>query len=124
MSAPRFTSLLFALVASVAPLVGSAAAIAAELVVLEKAGCPYCIRFEREVGKTYDKTDEGKRAPLKRIDNEKPFPEDYRFVSPDRITPTFVLVDQGREIGRLRGYPGEDFFYAALGTMLEKLPGK
>ncbi|WP_333826114.1 thioredoxin family protein [Pinisolibacter sp.] len=124
MSVPRFASLLFALTASMVPLAGGAAAIAAELVVLEKAGCPYCARFEREVGKTYDKTDEGKQAPLKRIDNEKPFPEDYRFVSPDRITPTFVLVDQGREIGRLRGYPGEDFFYAALGTMLEKLPGK
>jgi hypothetical protein len=124
MPVPRFTSLFFGLVASGALLVGSAAAIAAELVVLEKAGCPYCARFEKEVGKTYDKTDEGQRAPLKRIDNEKPFPEDYRFVSPDRITPTFVLVDQGREIGRLRGYPGEDFFYAALGTMLEKLPAK
>ena len=123
MSASRYASLLFGLAASIAPLAGGAAATAAELVVLEKAGCPYCVRFEREVGKTYDKTDEGKLAPLKRIDNEKPFPEDYRFVSPDRITPTFVLIDQGREIGRLRGYPGEDFFYAALGTMLAKLPG-
>lgn len=98
-------------------------AAAAELVVLEKAGCPFCVRFETEVGRVYDKTDEGKRAPLRRVDNEKPYPADLAFVTPDRITPTFVLVDQGREIARLRGYPGEDFFYAALGTMLAKLPG-
>ena len=98
-------------------------ATAAELLVLEKAGCPYCVRFEAEVGRIYDRTAEGRRAPLRRLDNEAPFPEAYRFVAPDRITPTFVLVDGGREIARLRGYPGEDFFYGALGVMLEKLPG-
>ena len=28
-----------------------------------------------------------------------------------RRTPTFVLVDRGREVGRIVGYPGSDFFY-------------
>ena len=120
MSLRRSLFVLSAVAVALAPV----AAAAAELLVLEKAGCPYCIRFEQEVGRIYDRTDEGKRAPLKRLDNEKPYPEAYRHVVPDRITPTFVLVDDGREIARLRGYPGEDFFYAALGTMLAKLPGK
>lgn len=120
MSALRTLALLLGLAGPLAP-VGAAAA---ELVVLEKAGCPYCARFEQEVGRIYERTDEAKRAPLRRIDNEKPFPDDLRFIAAERITPTFVLVDEGREIGRLRGYPGEDFFYAALGTMLAKLPAK
>jgi hypothetical protein len=120
MSAPRLTFLLATFTAFAMP----ALATAAELVVLEKSGCPYCARFEREVGAVYDKTEEGRRAPLKRLDNEKVFPEAYRFVRPDRITPTFVLVDEGREVARLRGYPGEEFFYGALATMLEKLPAK
>lgn len=119
MSFRRSLLFLFGIAVAMVP----AGATAAELLVLEKAGCPFCIRFEQEVGRIYDRTDEGKRAPLKRLDNEKPYPDAYRFVVPDRITPTFVLVEGGREIARLRGYPGEDFFYAALGTMLAKLPG-
>jgi hypothetical protein len=37
------------------------------------------------------------------------------------LTPLFVLVDQGREIGRIRGYPGEDHFWGLLGVLMKKL---
>ena len=37
-------------------------------------------------------------------------------------TPTFVLIDDGREIARLIGYPGEDFFWPILADHLAKLP--
>ncbi len=36
--------------------------------------------------------------------------------------PTFVLIDEGKEVGRIEGYPGEDFFWGMLGKLLEKLP--
>jgi hypothetical protein len=39
-----------------------------------------------------------------------------------RYTPTFVLVDRGREIGRIVGYPGEDFFWELLAGLIKKLP--
>jgi len=32
-----------------------------------------------------------------------------------------VLVDHGREIGRIRGYPGEDHFWGLLGVLMKKL---
>ena len=32
--------------------------------------------------------------------------------------PTFVLFDEGREIGRITGYPGDDAFWGLLGKML------
>lgn len=96
--------------------------VAAELVVLERAGCPWCVRFEAEAGKIWEKTDEGRRAPLRRVAIDAPVPADYAFLLPERITPTFVLVHQGREIARLRGYPGADFFWAHVGTMLAQLP--
>jgi hypothetical protein len=32
-----------------------------------------------------------------------------------------VLVDRGREIGRIRGYPGEDHFWGLLGVLMKKL---
>ena len=33
----------------------------------------------------------------------------------------FVLVDAGREIGRIRGYPGETFFWGLLASLIERL---
>jgi hypothetical protein len=31
-----------------------------------------------------------------------------------RYSPTFVVVMDGREIGRIEGYPGEAFFWGLL----------
>ena len=95
---------------------------AAELIMLEEHGCPWCERWDEEIGVIYHKTPEGKRAPLRRLDIHDPLPVDLRFLVKGGYTPTFVLVDNGREIGRIRGYPGEDFFWGLLGQMLKKLP--
>jgi len=37
-----------------------------------------------------------------------------------RYTPTFVLTEGDREIGRIVGYPGADFFWALLADLLAK----
>jgi hypothetical protein len=31
-------------------------------------------------------------------------------------------VENGKEVGRIRGYPGEDFFWGLLQLLLKKLP--
>ena len=105
-------------------LMMSASASAAELVMFARAGCPYCEQFEREIAPIYAKTDEGKAAPLRRVDIYAPIPPDLRSVAVERITPVFVLVDQGREVGRIRGYPGEDNFWGLLAGMIGDLPTK
>lgn len=92
--------------------------IAAELIMFAEAGCPWCARWDKEVGVLYDETPEGKRAPLRRLDIHAPLPDDLKFLTRGRYTPTFVLIDNGREIGRIRGYPGEDFFWGLLSEML------
>jgi thioredoxin-related protein len=94
---------------------------AAELIMFEQKGCVWCRRFDREVAPAYDKTAEGKRAPLRRVDIDKPQPQDLAFVRRERFTPVFVLVDNGREFGRIRGYPGDTFFWGLLANMLERL---
>lgn len=95
---------------------------AAELIMIEQAGCHWCAAWNRDVGIVYDKTKEGKRAPLRRLDLKDKIPEDLASIRIERFTPTFILVEENREIGRIRGYPGEDFFWGLLGQMLEKLP--
>jgi len=94
---------------------------AAELVMFERAGCVWCETFDRDIAPIYAKTDEGLRAPLRRVDVAQPTPPDLSFIEIERLTPVFVLVDRGREVGRIRGYPGEDFFWGMLGALVKKL---
>lgn len=94
---------------------------AAELVMFEQAGCEWCEAFDREIAPIYDKTEEGARAPLRRVDVTQPLPHDLAFLDVERLTPLFVLIDRGHEIGRIRGYPGEDHFWGLLGVLIKKL---
>jgi hypothetical protein len=102
--------------------VASATAGAAELIMFERPGCPYCLAFEREVGAIYASTDEGRRIPLRRVDITGPTPGDLSHIRVERFVPVFVLVDQGREIGRIRGYAGEVQFWGLLDGLIARLP--
>lgn len=94
---------------------------AAELIMFEQAGCAWCQVFDREIAPVYPKTTEGTVAPLRRVRIDGPLPSDLAFIRVERLTPLFVLVDKGREIGRIRGYPGEDHFWGLLGVLIKKL---
>jgi hypothetical protein len=94
---------------------------AAELVMFEQSGCAWCETFDREIAAIYPKTTEGQRAPLRRVNIDHPVPLELNFIEAERLTPLFVLVENGREIGRIRGYPGEDNFWGLLGVLIKKL---
>ena len=49
-----------------------------------------------------------------------PLPEGVTLARPARYTPTFVLLVDGREVGRIKGYPGEDFFYGLLQRLITR----
>lgn len=117
MSLPiRLAILILALVMSAAP------ARAAELVMVEEKWCTWCERWNTEIGVIYDRTPEGRRAPLRRVDIHGGVPRDLSLVSKPRYTPTFILVEDGKELGRIEGYPGEDFFWGMLQQLLTRLP--
>lgn len=95
---------------------------AAELLMFEEAGCSYCEQWEKEIGFMFHKTDEAKRAPLRRVNVHGDRPEGVKLTGGVHYTPTFVLVSEGREIGRIEGYPGDHFFWPMLGQILARLP--
>ena len=107
--------------AVVAGLAGASPAGAAELVMFERDGCPFCERFDHEIAPAYEHTDEGRIAPLRRVDIHRSIPPDLNFIAMERLTPVFVLIDRGREIGRIRGYPGEDNFWGLLAGLIGQL---
>lgn len=114
---PRIAPLLMLLL----PLSAAQPAHSLELVMVEQAGCVWCARWDAEVAPEYPLTEEGRAAPLRRIDLHAPVPGDLTLDSPPRLTPTFILVgEDGREIGRMEGYPGEEFFWPLLGELLAR----
>lgn len=94
---------------------------AAELLMFESPGCPWCAQWRAEVGPGYPKSDEGKRAPLRVLPLAQASSAGVQFAGPVVMSPTFVLVDDGREVGRIVGYPGADFFWGLLSQMIAKL---
>jgi hypothetical protein len=99
---------------------GVSAVNAAELVAVMRTDCPYCKAWEIEVGRVYERTQEGRAAPLRRIDIGDVGEARYEFSEPVRYTPTFILIDDGREKGRIVGYSDESMFWGLLSGLLSK----
>jgi len=88
-----------------------------------QAYCPYCRKFDQEIASIYPKTDEGKRAPLRRHKIGDPLPDKYAGldISASTLTPTFILIKDNKEIDRLVGYNGDEFFWYLLNDLLDSL---
>ncbi|MCK0151992.1 thioredoxin family protein [Marivita sp. S6314] len=99
----------------------SSAGIAASdpnLVIVDQPGCVYCERWDAEIAPAYPKTAEGQYAPLIRADLREGPPDGITYARRVVFTPTFILVEDGQELARLEGYPGEDFFWPLLTKLL------
>ena len=123
--APRLPALSVLSAAALIGLLGlvalSSKVRAAELLMYEEQGCPWCRRWHAEIGPAYPNTVEGQRAPLRKVDIHGSKPDGILLALPVRASPTFVLVESGREIGRITGYPGAEFFWGLLNGLLVKL---
>ena len=116
----RFRKQAHSFTAAVALLVGmlaSGAAHAADglkLLMFEQDACIWCDAWNRQIGPAYPNSCEGRAAPLHRVDIHNGNRRDYQVRAWPRHTPTFVLIENGKEVGRITGYPGEDFFWPML----------
>lgn len=95
---------------------------AAELAMFDRADCPVCIRWNKEVGPIYPKTPEARRAPFHRV--ALGTDPGFALAEPVHVTPTFVLVDNGKEIGRIVGYNNDESFWMLMEMLMAKLPAK
>jgi hypothetical protein len=89
------------------------------LMMAEEPGCVWCARWNAEIGPAYPKTGEGRAAPLRRVDISQPLPEDITLARRVNFTPTFILLDEGQELGRLEGYAGDLFFWGLLDALFD-----
>jgi hypothetical protein len=118
-----FRRIIAGLILGLAIVSGPAAAGELRLLMFEQAGCIYCARWDREIGVAYPNTEQGALAPLTRFDLRDKLPDDISLTRRAHITPTFVLLSDGAEVGRIEGHPGGDFFWFLLDELIEKTTG-
>ncbi len=94
----------------------------ARLMMVEEQGCPWCERWKAEIGPIYPKTAEGRIAPLFKVMIRDPLKDGITLNSPPIYTPTFILLNDGHEVGRIEGYQSDEFFWWFMETMIKKLP--
>jgi hypothetical protein len=95
---------------------------AAELVMFDDPGCSWCRRWNAEIAPSYPHSEEGRVAPLRRVQIRDQANSGIALVRPITVTPTFVLVHDEQEVARIVGYAGSDFFYPRLAELLKLLP--
>lgn len=93
---------------------------AAELLMVTTPGCPFCAKWERDLGAIYPRTEEARRAPLRRVDI-KGFDQGITLREKLEYTPTFLIVEDHREVARVTGYQSQDSFWFLLDEALAKL---
>lgn len=90
------------------------------LLMIDQVGCYVCAAFNRDIAPAYEVSPEGAVAPLIHADLRGDLPDGVALTSRPFVTPTFVLLDlNGQEVGRLIGFPGEDFFWPYINEMFE-----
>jgi len=93
-------------------------AVALELLVVERANCSWCLLWDSEIAPIYAKSKEGRVAPFVRVDiRELP---NITFSAPIEYTPTFVLIEDNREIERFTGYSSREIFWETLDDILRE----
>lgn len=121
------TRLVFSLKISLVfcALFSSAASVSAEqkppieLLFVTSDYCPFCKAWERDIGQIYDSTLYAKKAQLRRVDLsdvDSALPPGSADVFG---TPTFLIVGNNTEIGRIEGYQSREMFFWALSEYIQ-----
>lgn len=95
-----------------------AAPVAMELVVLEAPGCTYCGLFRRDVLPSYEASDRAKEMPIRFVDINDEAADALGLDGPIDVVPTFVVLKNNHEVGRIPGYTGPEFFFHTINSLL------
>ncbi len=93
-----------------------------ELIVMEAPGCTYCDIFRRDVLPSYQASERAKDVPIRFLDINDASPEELGLNSPVDIVPTFVVLKDHKEVGRIPGYVGPEYFFHSINHLISSAP--
>ena len=88
------------------------------LMLVSEKDCEFCRAWRREIAPGFAGSGAGRTAPLFEVDMNGPYPDGLALAGRPRVTPSFILLDRGSEIGRIEGYVGATDFYPVLERMM------
>ncbi|MEE2859738.1 MAG: SoxS protein [Pseudomonadota bacterium] len=91
-----------------------------QLMMVQSPYCHFCRAWKTEIGPGFATSAAGRTAPLFEVDVDGPFPDGLALDRRPRITPSFILLDRGVEVGRVEGYVGQRYFYPVLQEMMQR----
>ena len=99
-----------------------------ELVMFHLPTCGFCKAFHRDIGaKKFNASKRGKALPLRVMDMSTK--ENRSWVKAERkakrikdvrVIPTFIILYNGKEVGRITGYEGKDGFLKRLDAEVKR----
>lgn len=89
------------------------------LIMVDDPACRFCRKFDAEVGPGYPATRQGRIAPLIKLRRDS-YELGALGLAPAVYTPTFILMRGKREVGRMMGYPGAEYFFEELDVLIER----
>lgn len=89
-----------------------------ELVVMEAPGCTYCTLFRRDVLPSYAASQHAKEVPIRFVDLNDEAAEALGLDGPIDVVPTFVVLKNNHEVGRVPGYTGPEFFFHSINHII------
>ncbi len=93
-----------------------------QLVVMEAPGCTYCGIFRRDVLPSYEASERAKELPVRFLDVNDTAVAELELQTSVNIVPTFIVVKDNKEIGRIPGYVGPEDFYHSINYLLSIAP--
>ncbi len=91
-----------------------------QMMMVTSPACHFCRLWREEIGPDYAASAAGRMAPIFEVDVAGPFPDGLALDRRPRLTPSFILLDRGTEIGRVEGYVGKRHFYPVLEEMMQR----
>jgi thioredoxin-related protein len=93
-----------------------------ELVVIEADGCIFCQIFRSDVLPSYEASEQGKQMPAHFVDINDMEATHIEFKGAVDIVPTFIVVKDHHEVGRIPGYVGPENFFHSINYLLASAP--
>ncbi len=91
-----------------------------EIVVLEVEGCLYCQIFRRDILPTYRASARAATVPMRFVDINELTATKLRLSAPVDVVPTAIVLQNGRELGRISGYVGPENFFRSIDYLLAR----
>ena len=91
-----------------------------QLMMVGTPSCEFCQAWHRGIAPSYPQSSAGRVAPLFNVDIDGPYPDGLALERRPRVTPTFVLLFKGAEVGRIEGLDDNSVFYPSIQRLMHQ----